>query len=392
VARAHQAGLHAIVYMNQRLWCVETPSWTRENAERWAVRERDGSVRKETYNVFNPIPCAPMDISTKFWRDKYAGIADTVIHDYGIDGIYMDQAVLSLACWSADHGHPVGGGHYWMDGFRELARDLRRRAKGRPTAYAGEGGGESWLPDLDAFLTLQVSQERYIDPASGWEPLPLFQAVYHPYAVTYGTYGSLTWPPYDELWPAESRPANALTLLDAKYRQQYLLEQARMFVWGMQPTIANFLPEQLTARRAEIDYLARLARLRYGVRHWFQDGTMLRTPPVRVDSASVLMSRVSIYAARRGGATEATARSPLVLAGGWRAKDGRVLFALASIADTEQTVELAIDPRVYRLRAGASLVAYGDGERRQVVGRVGSGVTALRLTVPALRGVVVRVE
>ncbi len=392
VARAHKAGLHAIVYMNQRLWCVETPSWTRENAERWAVRERDGTVRKETYNVFNPIPCAPMDISTRFWRDKYAGIADTVIHDYGIDGIYMDQAVLSLACWSADHGHPVGGGHYWMDGFRELAKDLRRRAKGRPTAYAGEGGGESWLPDLDAFLTLQVSQERYIDPASGWEPLPLFQAVYHPYAVTYGTYGSLTWPPYDELWPAESRPANALTLLDAKYNQQYLLEQARMFVWGMQPTIANFLPEQLTARRAEIDYLSRLARLRYGFRHWFQDGTMLRTPPALVDSADVLMSRVSIYAARRGGATEATARAPLVLAGAWRAKDGRVLFALASIAEREQVVELTIDPRAYRLRAGARLVAYGEGERGEVVGRVGREAKVLRLTIPARAGVVVRVE
>jgi hypothetical protein len=165
-----------------------------------------------------------------------------------------------------------------------------------------------------------------------------------------------------------------------------------MFVWGMQPTIANFLPEQLTARRAEIDYLARLARLRYDFRHWFQDGTMLRTPPVRVDSATVLMSRVSIYAARRGGATEAVVREPLVLAGAWRAKDGRVLFALASIAEREHAVEVTVDPRAYGLRTGASLVAYGDGNRSEVVGRVGDDVTALRLTVPALRGVVVRVE
>ena len=103
------------------------------------------------------------------------------------------------------------------------------------------------MPYLDAFLTLQVSRERYSDPASGWEVIPMFQAAYHPYALTYGTYGSLTLPPYDELWPAEKRPATAMTLLDAKYVRQFYLEQARMFVWGMQPTIANFLPDLFCA-------------------------------------------------------------------------------------------------------------------------------------------------
>ncbi|HMA19550.1 MAG TPA: DUF6259 domain-containing protein, partial [Gemmatimonadaceae bacterium] len=214
VKNAHAEGLHAIVYMNQRLWCVNTPSWKREGAEKWAVHERDGSLRTETYNVFDPQPCATMDIATPFWRNKYAGIADTVIKQYGVDGIYMDQAVSSLVDWSPDHGHPLGGGNYWMNGFRKLAADLRTRRSTRPTGFAGEGGGESWMPDLDAFLTLQVSRERYSDPASGWEVIPMFQAAYHPYALTYGTYGSLTLPPYDELWPSEKRPGTAMTLLD----------------------------------------------------------------------------------------------------------------------------------------------------------------------------------
>ncbi|MCC6771527.1 MAG: hypothetical protein IT360_10000 [Gemmatimonadaceae bacterium] len=392
VQKAHDAGLHAIVYMNQRLWCVDTPSWTAEDAERWAVRERDGQVRKETYNVFDPLPCAPMDVATPFWRNKYAGIADTVIHQYKLDGLYMDQAVLSLACWSPDHGHPLGGGHYWMDGFRELARDLRRRGGALPLGFAGEGGGESWLPDLDAFLTLQVSQERYIDPASGWEVLPLFQAVYHPYAVTYGTYGSLTWPPYDDLWPVASRPANAMTLLDTKYRRQYLLEQARMFVWGMQPTIANFLPEQLTARRSEIDYLERLARLRYGLREFFQGGVMLRAPAVTVDSADVLMSRVSIYAARRGGATEATVRSPMVLAGAWRSSKGQVAIGLASITDEAREVTVQLDARMYALREGARIVRVDAEGRRTPIGRVARGAQAISLTLPGLSGTVLIVE
>ncbi|MDQ8155309.1 MAG: DUF6259 domain-containing protein [Gemmatimonadota bacterium] len=390
VKAAHAADVRAIVYMNQRLWCVKTPSWTRENAERWAVRERDGTVRLETYNIFDPIPCAPMDIATKFWRDKYAGIADTVVKQYGIDGIYMDQAVLSLVCWSPNHGHPVGGGHYWMDGFRALAADMRKR-NGTSLGLAGEGGGESWLPDLDAFLTLQVSAERYADPTNGWTPIPLFQAVYHQHAITYGTYGSLTYPPYDEMWPDSTRPANALTLLDAKYRRQFLMEQARMFVWGMQPTIANLTAEQFTKRAAEIDYLARLARLRHAYRPWMQDGAFVIPPASDAPELSFTGSRISIYAARRGGATEVALRAPAVLTGAWRAANGQVAISLASIDDAAHRVTLTLDPARHGTTRGATLWRV-DGAGRHKVGALAAGATSVAVDVAALEGVLLFIE
>jgi len=390
VKKAHAADVRAIVYMNQRLWCTNTPSWTREGAERYAVRERDGTVRLETYNVFNPLPCAPMDVSTKFWRDKYAGIADTVVQQYGIDGVYMDQAVLSLVCWSPDHGHPVGGGHYWMDGFRALASDLRRR-NGTSLGLAGEGGGESWLPDLDAFLTLQVSQERYSDPASGWEPIPFFQAVYHHHAITYGTYGSLTYPPYDEMWPDSTRPANALTLLDEKYRRQFLMEQARMFVWGMQPTIANLLPEQFTKRKGEIDYLGRLARLRHANRAWLQDGAFVIPPASDAPELAFTGSRISIYAARRGGATEVPLRAPAVLTGAWRDARGWVAIALASIDDAAHRVTLTLDPARHGTARGATVWRV-DASGRKAAGTLAPGARSLTVPVGPLEGVLMLIE
>ena len=388
VKTAHSSGLHTIVYMNQRLWCVNTPSWTREGAERWAVHERDGTLRLETYNVFDPKPCATMDIATPFWRNKYAGIADTVIKQYGVDGIYMDQAVLSLVDWSKDHGHDVGGGNYWMKGFRELAKDLRRRKGDRPTGFAGEGGGESWMPDLDAFLTLQVSQERYADPASGWEVIPMFQAAYHPYALTYGTYGSLTLPPYDELWPIEKRPATAMQLLDPKYVRQFYLEQARMFVWGMQPTIANFRTNQLTERRKQIDYLEQLAKLRYGMRDIFQLGTFLTPPLVEVPSTDVLLSRISIYAARLGGPIEARTTTPVVLSSAWRSPTNRVAIALASISDDSVDAVIKLPARAYGLRPATRIVRHDVGGTTQL-GTLGAKARSLVIPVKPLQGVVI---
>ncbi|MGV3707353.1 MAG: DUF6259 domain-containing protein [Gemmatimonas sp.] len=388
VSKAKAEGLHAIVYMNQRLWCTNTPSWTKEGAEKWAVHERDGSLRLETYNVFNPLPCATMNPANEFWRNKYAGMADTVIKQYGIDGLYMDQAVLSLIDWTRDRGHPVGGGNYWMEGFRKLAQDLRARNTGRPAGFAGEGGGESWLPDLDAFLTLQVSMERYADPASGWEVIPMFQAAYHPYALTYGTYGSLTLPPYDELWPKEKKPATALHLLDPKFVQQFHLEQARMFVWGMQPTIANFLPEQLTERRREIDYLERLARLRYGLREYFQEGTFLRAPTVDVPNADILLSRISIYAARLGGPTEAHITAPQVLSGAWRAKNGNVAIALASIATEDHTIKVTLPANAYGLPATTKIVRR-DPAGTTDLGTLGTGAKTLELQIGGLQPAVI---
>ena len=387
VTKAHGEGLHAIVYMNQRLWCINTPSWKAENAEKWAVHERDGTLRLETYNVFDPQPCATMDIATPFWRNKYAGIADTVIKQYGLDGIYMDQAVLSLVDWSPDHGHPLGGGNYWMQGFRDLANDLRNRKGSRATGFAGEGGGEGWMPYLDAFLTLQVSRERYSDPASGWEVIPMFQAAYHPYALTYGTYGSLTLPPYDELWPADKRPATAMMLLDLKYVRQFYLEQARMFVWGMQPTIANFRPDQLTARRTEIDYLERLARLRYGLRDFFLSGTFLRPPAVEVQSSDILLSRISIYAARLGGPIEAHITSPDVLSSAWRSADGRVAVALASISTSALVPHVRLPAGAYGLPVGTAIIRH-DRSGKHPLGMLAAREKTIDVSMEPLDGVV----
>jgi hypothetical protein len=374
--RAQDAGVHALVYMNQRLWGMTTRSWTEEQAERYAVKGPDGAVHPEVYNTFTHAPCASMCMGTEFWRNKYAGLAVEAVNELGVDGIYMDQACSSLTCFDPAHGHPLGGGTYWMNGFRLLQADIRERtAASRQVVLAGEGCGEAWLPYLDAMLSLQVSMERYAEPGA-WEPIPFFHAVYHGYGVFYGNYSSLTMPPYDDLWPPEQAPKEPIKLLDRKFSTQFRLEQARAFVWGQQPTIANFRPAQLTERAEEMAYVLRLAKLRSQALKYLQDGTMLCPPTVAVPEETLEMSRLSIYAGQGGALRQYRKNYPAVLASLWRAADGAVALVVANIAERPQTALVSLaDCR--RGIVDASPITILDAEGKRPAGRLEEAATTL---------------
>jgi len=382
-ARAHDDGVRFMVYMNQRAWGMSSQSWKDEGAERFAVKGQDGKVRPEVYNIFTRQALASMCLATPFWRNKYAGLAEEAFKDLGVDGIYMDQACSHRACYDPNHGHPLGGGNSWMEGFRALSNDIRNRTNtDRRIVLAGEGCGEAWLPYLDLMLTLQVSRERYSSPTDPWEVIPFFQAVYHSYAVTYGSYSSLTMPPYDELWPAEFAPKKPLALLDRKYSRQFYLEQARAFVWGQQPALANFRPEHFDQRPEEIEFVMRLARVRSRATKYLLHGEFLRPPKLNAPEVTSDFSRLSIYAGQKSRLTSSQKQHPLAIAGAWRGADGDVAVALASIADRTLPLSLTLDPTYYRLPNQARIYRI-DETRRQPLGSFASDDPTLKLELPA---------
>ena len=391
LAKAHRQQVHAIVYMNQRLWGMTTRSWAECAVSNYAVLGADGKVHPEVYNTFTKSPCASMCLGTPFWRQHYAALAEGALA-LGVDGLYMDQACSSLPCYNSDHGHPLGGGTYWMSGFRMLAADLRdragrmqppRRPKARvktEVALAGEGVGESWLPYLDLMLSLEVSRERYLAP-DGWETIPFFQAVYHPWATQYGNYSSLTLPPYDPLWPKRFAPEKPLALLEQKFSRQFYLEQARAFVWGQQPAIANFRASHLRERPEEMAYVLRLATLRGRALKFLRHGTFLRPPELDVPRLTIDFSRLSIYAGQQGLVTNFCNVLPAALAAAWRAPDGAVGIAVASVNDSPMSVRLNLAGLKDQLPEPA-LVYYVDEHRRGKLGRLVNGQKEIAIELP----------
>jgi hypothetical protein len=230
-------------------------------------------------------------------------------------------------------------------------------------------------------LSLQVSRERYAAP-DGWDTIPFFHAVYHPYVITYGNYSSLTLPPYDELWPAEFAPAEPLKLLDRKFSRQFCLEQARAFVWGQQPTIANFLPVHLEQRPDEVAYVMQLARLRSRALKYLREGTFLRPPDLRAPEDTLDMSRLSIYAGQQGSLASFQRQSPLALAAAWRAPDGAVAVALASIANEPISLQLELKPKAWGLPQGARIYRL-EATSRKRLGRFTADLASLPVRLPA---------
>lgn len=366
VKKAKDNDVQAIVYMNSIKWGNNMPSYYKENAKPYTVKEQNGEPKSFVYNIFTKKALTYMCMTTPFWKEKYGRVADTVLRKYGVGGIYMDQACLSALCYDPTHGHPIGGGNYWVPNFSQLTQQIRERTERKePYILAGEGGGESWLPTLDAFLTLQVSNERYSGISEKYT-IPLFQAVYHEYGITFGNYSSLLYPPYDELWPAKYALKKTNEPLDKSFNKQFLMEQARSFVWGMQPAIANYQSLLKTERKVEIDYLLSLSRLRNKALKYLLYGSFARTPQMTVPQEEIAISKLSIYAGQDEKVTAFKKSYPMVYSGAWKSTDGSLAITLASIQDKSYPCKFSLKTKDYGLKNTGKIYLLNEKERIEI--------------------------
>ena len=380
--RAHGKGLKAVVYLNALQWGTSTQSWKNKNAKYFAVKDINGDLRSLVYNIFTNNALANMCVTTPFWKNHYTSLALRALNTYHADGIYMDQSCITRMCYDTNHAHTQGGGNYWLPNFGALTTQIRSGAElPEKTGLVGQGGGESWLPYLDAFLTLQVSRERYAG-IGDWETIPFFQAVYHQYGITYGNYSSLLSPPYEELWPKDFAPKEPLKLLDKNYNIQFMMEQARSFVWGIQPTISNYQSFLASERKEEIEYLINLAKVRYQALKYLLYGKFERSPQINIPEEEIYISKLSIYVGKTGkSVTSFRKRFPMIYTGTWKAPDNSLGIALASISDKPYDVHFSFSADDYQLPPAGSVQIIDTNGQRKISSYKG-GQIQIRHTLP----------
>ena len=298
VRRLTSQGMLVMPYINGRLWDTEIPSF--ENAREAAALPENGSPAIEVYGSGRKL--TPMCPYTTLWQDKMLEICTRLIDEYHVSGIYLDQISCAPAelCFNPTHGHPLGGGTHWVDGYRTLLDRIKAKAAPKGVFLTSECAAEPYMDNLDGHLIWTPRTQ---------EEVPTLAAVYSGYTIFFSN-----------------------TCSDQDTLHAYQAAQARDFLWGCQPGW-NQVWIADNAHREHFAYLAQLGYLQRAAKDFFRTGELLaeQTPANAPGTVTFTWNwefphQVTLQAAQGYW---------------WKAPDGRLLLAIANLAPDVRSFNVA---------------------------------------------------
>jgi hypothetical protein len=165
-------------YINGRLWDSRderTNDFEFTKVALAAVSKNEkGEPFLETYGSketdATPVRLGVMCPTTQLWQQKVRDIVLRLMNECGVKGVYIDQiaAAAPTLCSDASHGHPLGGGHWWTEGYWKML-DSIRRAMPKDCMLTTECNGEPFIRLFDGYLTWHWQYDGQV---------PAFPAVY----------------------------------------------------------------------------------------------------------------------------------------------------------------------------------------------------------------------
>ena len=165
-------GEEAMPYTNGRLWSTNLVSYP--YALPYVCKKPDGSPYVERYGKVTP-PMSPMCPYTAQW-DRTVNDFSSRVLALGAKSIFLDQigACAGLPCYDASHGHPVGGGTWYFEGYQRLLAKTHALYSSQGAFVTTEGSGEEWMNVVDGYLCVTQRQP---------DDVPFFHAVYNGYTT-----------------------------------------------------------------------------------------------------------------------------------------------------------------------------------------------------------------
>jgi len=291
-------GIVVMPYINGRLWDSGNKNF--KEALPFACKTPDGKPYIERYGSKRPL--AVMCPYTPFWQKKVQGICRLLMTGCGVNAIYIDQigAAAPRLCYDKSHGHPIGGGSHWVDGYRAMLEPIKRIAHsdGRDVILTTENNAEPYMDNVDAFLV--------------WNPrfdneIPMVSAVYSGYTIYFSSPCAVS----DEL-------------------RAFCGSQGRDWLWGCQLGWMGF--ELLApANRAKAEYLRDLAKQRLAAAKFMVFGELLGEVKPLNELPTIEMTW------KRGWGKKGAHKAvlPAAMATLWRAGDGQLAVAMTNWDDAE---------------------------------------------------------
>lgn len=292
VERLSAKGLKIMPYTNGRIWDHQNTLF--DGVKKWMCRQTDGTLFSERWKGHDFSVVCP---TSKLWKEWLIGLGETLVRDYGAGVLYYDQiaSMTAVPCYAIDHGHAIGGGTHWMDGYREIVEGIHAAMPNIPVT------SENWSePHTDLFDGFLV-----------WGPnvgndVPLLPAVYSGYMS----------------------PFACRTVVAEITDQAFIALQARSFLWGAQTGWERswILDDKY---RHRLDYLIQLALLRRSALDFFADGEFLGPVENCLCPTSL---KLKVFCWGRDSNTEL----PPVMAARWRNPFGAVMTVVANVTEEMQ--------------------------------------------------------
>ncbi len=292
-------GVLVMPYINGRLWDNGLASYS--NAVPFACKNPDGAVRLEDYGSGRKF--AVMCPMMKPWQQTLDALCDRLENEIGVNAIYLDQISASTPapCHDRTHGHPLGGGSHWTDGYRELMKPIRENAVKRGVALTSENAAEPYMDSFDAHLTWF---------GHAFDDVPVLPAVYSGYTVYFSSNES-----------------------EKDSLDSYCAQQGQDFLWGCQLGWNDTWVLD-DAHKEHLAFTARLCLERIARKEFFLEGELIGEIPMPSD-----LPTVEVRWKRRGNYCDGMRfRMPAVRGAVWRDFTGkRRYIVLVNISGDMQT-------------------------------------------------------
>ncbi len=348
VKKLVDAGIVAMPYINARLWDSRAVSFP--EAIPYTTKDPTGERYLEIYGEKSGL-LTPMCTQTKLWQDTVFELCRRIYDEVGANAVYLDQisAMPASPCYDPTHGHPLGGGHHWHDGYRTILNRVKDYIdqSGRELFLTSENPGDAHIDGVEAFLIWTPRQQTEV---------PMMTAVYAGYTLYYAS--------------------NHTT---GEGLRSFVMAQSRDFLWGSQlGWMGPTLPDPFRV------HLKKLVRLRVQARKFLTFGELVGELESTAGSEHVGGSQEAM-AMRKAAAPKVSAVWPFfgkqqvatmdaVISSVWRAEDGTIGLFLANLSETPQTYQYSFDPGSYGL--AGNILSYtpitenGPGEAIEAEGGV----------------------
>ncbi|MCX7967135.1 MAG: DUF6259 domain-containing protein, partial [Armatimonadetes bacterium] len=367
VRELQQSGVFVMPYINGRLWDTRD-----KGMEDWqfskialpaATKQEDGIPYTESYGSKeadgSDVKLAPMCPTTKLWQDKVREIVLRLFNEFGVNAVYIDQvaAAAPALCFDKTHGHPLGGGSWWNEGYWQML-DAIRKAMPKDRMLTTECNAEPFVKWFDGYLTWHWQHDGQV---------PAFPAVY----------------------------GGAIQMFGRAYRGGETKDLALRMKAGQQLVFGEqigWIDPSVVREKENAEFLRQVVRLRWHLRRYFCEGEMARPPKLiregepsgepkfAVGSAGASPSQWGYGARLLGNIPKVRAdwqwwgewwvETDAILTGAWKLpKEGKLVLLFVNVSDQPSTATLVFDGKSYGLTGkGLQLTevtehGYGRAER-----------------------------